>query len=238
MVSFYIANQLVSQSKSPSMPKFIHNYANADWDGMNSFFLCYNFHPCLASQDVKYVWKYLKEAINTAIGLFVPSICVQSEQQPKWFTPTLRHNLKCVHTLRRSYHSAPSQSKKVKLESAEVNLQHLMSESKSLYETALIQKFCTSNHAHIYQYISSLKKQSVLPGIMSLNGITANNDMDKAELFNAYFYSVFTPPCNVHSFPDTVYGCPPIIEKIDIDEQLVFNTLCSLDSTKATGIAP
>ena len=38
MVSYYIANQLVSQSKSPSMPKFIHNYANADWDGMNSFF--------------------------------------------------------------------------------------------------------------------------------------------------------------------------------------------------------
>ena len=40
MVSFYIANQLVSQHKSPSMPKFIPNYANADWDGMNSFFLC------------------------------------------------------------------------------------------------------------------------------------------------------------------------------------------------------
>ena len=39
MVSFYIANQLVSQHKSPSMPKFIPNYANADWDGMNSFFL-------------------------------------------------------------------------------------------------------------------------------------------------------------------------------------------------------
>ena len=81
-----------------------------------------------------------------------------------------------------------------------------MSESKSSYETALIRKFGTSNHARIYQYISSLKKQSVLPGIMSFNGITANNDMDKSELFNPYFYSVFTPPCDVHSLPDTVYA--------------------------------
>ena len=97
-----------------------------------------------------------------------------------------------------------------------------MSESKSSYETALIR--------------NSQKAVCVAGYIMSFNGITANNDMDKAELFNTYFYSVFTPPCDVHSLPVTVYGFLPLIEKIDIDEQLVFNTLCSLDSTQATGI--
>ena len=54
---------------------------------------------------------------------------------------------------------------------------------------------------------------------MSFNGITANNDMVKAELFNAYFYSAFTP-CDVHSLPVIVYGFPILIEKTDIDEQL------------------
>ena len=106
---------------------------------MKSFFFSY---PCLASQGVGYVWEYINQVINTAIGLFVPSIHVRSKQQAKWFTPTVQHNLKCVHTLR-SYRSAPSQSKKV------INLRQLrliyntliMSESKSSYETALIQQF-------------------------------------------------------------------------------------------------
>ena len=63
----------------------------------------------------------------------------------------------------------------------------MLSKSKSYYETSLIQQFSASNNGQIYQYISSLKKQSVLPGIMSFNSITANNDIDKVELFNTQF---------------------------------------------------
>ena len=71
---------------------------------------------------------------------------------------------------------------------------------------------------------------------MSFNSSTANNDTDKAELFNTYFYSVFTPPTDVLSSSGTIYNNQPILDTIDIDEQVVFNNLCALDSTKATGI--
>ena len=225
-------------NRSLSMPKFIRDYSKVNWDGMNLFFTNYNFLPCLISQDVEYIWDYLKEAINTAIEIYVPSVRVRSQQQPKWFTSNLRHNLNCVRRLRRSYRSAPTQTKKIKLEAAENNLQYLMSESKSHYETSLIQQFSASNNTRIYQYISSLKKQSTLPGTMSFNSSTANNDTDKAELFNTYFYSVFTPPTDVLSSSGTIYNnqLQPILDTIDIDEQVVFNNLCALDSTKATGI--
>ena len=75
------------------------------------------------------------------------------------------------------------------------------------------------------------KKQSILPGIMSFNSITANNDIDKVELFNTQFSLHLAT--DVYSSPDTIHNDPPILGTVDIDEQVVFNNLCALDSTKS-----
>ena len=113
---------------------------------MNSFLFYYNFQPCLIAQDVKYIWNYIKEAVHHAIKLYVPSIQLKSQQQQqlKWFTPNIRHNLHCLHTLRRFYHRAPSPVIKTNLEDTEERLQHLIEEAKSHYETKLIEQFAHS----------------------------------------------------------------------------------------------
>ena len=43
VVSFYTNNHSLRPGKSPSLPKFIYNYTNADWEGMYSFFFCHDF---------------------------------------------------------------------------------------------------------------------------------------------------------------------------------------------------
>ena len=69
------------------------------------------------------------------------------------------------------------------------NLQILMKEAKLNYEATLVQQFSYSNNSRIFQYISSLKKQSTLPLTMSFNNSNANSDYDKAELFNRTTFS-------------------------------------------------
>ena len=159
---------------------------------MNIFFANYDFRPCFASQDVDYIWSYLKNAICCAIKMFVPRFHLKSKQQPKWFTSSIRHNLNRTRSFRKAYRNAPTQTNRNKLEEAEKKLQILMKEAKLNYEATLVQQFSYSNNSRIFQYISSLKKQSTLPLTMSFNNSNANSDYDKAELFNDYFFSVFT----------------------------------------------
>ena len=69
---------------------------------------------------------------------------------------------------------------------------------------------------------------------MSDNNITASNDKEKAQLFNYYFYSVFSADDNLSAF---VSATPSnTIEDIVITEPDVLDILQSLDVNKACGI--
>ena len=50
----------------------------------------------------------------------------------------------------------------------------------------------TMIQAEIYQYIKEFKKSCALPPQLHLENNVANTDNEKAELFNQYFFSVFT----------------------------------------------
>jgi len=45
----------------------------------------------------------MKLFLLQGIRRFIPSIKLKANPHPKWFTPNLRHQLKCIHTLRRRY---------------------------------------------------------------------------------------------------------------------------------------
>ena len=82
----------------------------------------------------------------------------------------------------------------------------------------------------------NITKSAFIPAVVYLDDSSATLDTDKATLFNRYFYSVFSQ--NVYSLPafDDMSPTNSIIDSISITEDEVFNTLTSLDSTKATGI--
>ena len=49
-------------------------------------------------------------------------IKIGPNQQPRWFTPTLRHHIKYVRILRRKYLRSPTENNKTRLQTAETNL--------------------------------------------------------------------------------------------------------------------
>ena len=80
-----------------------------------------------------------------------------------------------------------------------------MRAAKSLYENNLIHQFASSNSNKVYKYIVSLTKLHHIPDIMTDGTKSVTYDLDIANCFNQYFYSVFTKsgstiPSNINVF--------------------------------------
>ena len=85
----------------------------------------------------------------------------------------------------------------------------------------------------IHQYIKSITKSNSLPSILKYNQLTVNTDLDKANVFNEYFFSVYT---DNSSCSDLLHPQPPSqLADISITHDEVFQVLCSLNTKKASG---
>ena len=87
----------------------------------------------------------------------------------------------------------------------------------------------------ITRYVKSLTSSSNMPSTVFLDSAKAESDIDKANLFNTYFYSVFNPSScslNVDDLP-VVHNS---LNKIIFTESEVYYALINLDPSKASGV--
>ena len=111
----------------------------------------YNFHNYYCLSNAKAAWETLKNTLHMANQTFVPQFLVRKKEYREWFTPTIKHHLNCIHSLRRKFKKKPTDSLN---QSEEDCLQALMEEAKSDYESKLINNFGSSNNNNlIYKYI-------------------------------------------------------------------------------------
>ena len=203
---------------------------------MNSFLSNYDFSPIYDSCDIEFIWFYLKQAIHFALENYVPRVVSKQHQHPVWFNSGIKHELNRIHTMRRKCQLHPTPNNKSKLTTAEAHLHVRMSNAKMDYESALINNFAFSNNSKIFNYVSSLSKNNQLPNTMYYNGHCSSNSFEKAQMFNKYFYSVFTRTSSPYR---TIFeNSKPykLLHTINIHYAEVFEALVSLDSSKAMGI--
>ena len=96
----------------------------------------------------------------------------------------------------------------------------------------MIQDLAANNSSRIYKYISTLSSNRQLPSIMYLDDTQANTSYDRAQLFNQYFHSVFTHSSSLADLP----AIETVLSTINISSLDVFQALCNLDPSKASGI--
>ena len=168
--------------------------------------------------------------------MFVPKVPTRNANQPRWFTPIIRHKVKCFHTLRKRYEKYPTELNKSKVDKTAIELQVAMTKAKSDYESNLILKFAHIHHNKIYQYISNIKGQDNFPTQMFYNNQHTCNDQEKAQLFNNYFYSVFSTDSITPVNKPPTSTSTSTLNDIEINESEVLTILSSLDGNKASGI--
>lgn len=213
----------------------VYNYRKTDIRGLVDYLmdLDLSFSYCLA--DVESLWLSLRSIISRSVNLFTPKVLLRSHPNPKWFTSEIRHELHIVHSLRKKAKSHPTDSSVKKLKDAEAKLNLLMQNARSTFEFKLAEQF-SGDKSKVYKYLRELSDISSLPPIMFFEDRMASNNYDKANLFNEYFYSVFTesncvlPPIEVLTTPANS------LSDIAITEEEVYTALVSLDPTKAMGL--
>ena len=99
---------------------------------MNQFLYSYKFNHF---NNVETIWDHVREAIYTAQRWYIPTLPARIINQPKWFTPFIRHKITCLHTLRRRFSVHPAQQLKQKNFNTEFELQQTMAQAKLDYES-------------------------------------------------------------------------------------------------------
>ena len=107
--------------------------------------------------------------------------------------------------------------------------------AKHNLESFIIDDFACTNNNMIYGYIKSLNKSKNLPATIFFDSQVASTDIDKANLINCYFYSVFSSPTSLPSTDDLPESSHSL-NVIEFTETEVFQALISLDPNKAPGI--
>ena len=125
------------------------------------------------------------------MALYIPKVRLKKHQLPVWFTQDLRHRRKCLRSLRKKCMRSSDSVKLSKLQSEERSFQSACKAAKAINENRLISDFTASNNS-IYKYINYLRKGGNIPSTMYHGLTNATSDEDRANLFNKYFYSVFT----------------------------------------------
>ena len=216
---------------------FVYDYSKADFEGMTNYILNSDILMCSEIPDINVAWTFVKSIITDAMSLYIPKFYLHPRQYPIWFNKDLRHQLKCLHTLRRRCRRSPSTHHSSRLQQAEARFQLDATEAKSNYEASLINNFASSGNPSIYRYINSITKTKQIPSTVYLGETVADNDEHKAKLFNRYFFSVFTSTSckNTDHIKDSSI-CADSFSSLVFSEAEVYNALVSLDPNKATGI--
>ncbi len=134
--------------------------------------------------------------------------------------------------MRRRYSKHPSDHLKARLSVLEASLQEDIGAAKSSYVDSLVSD--TSNTNKLFSHFRNIVKRNQLPSNMFLNptdNVTSNSA--KAELFNEYFFSVYSPaqpPVHERHTPLST------ISNVIFSDSEVFTALSKLDASKAQGI--
>ena len=112
---------------------------------------------------------------------------------PAGSTPELRHLSKCLHTLRKKVSKKPTSYLRNKLELQTSALSDKIQSAKSLYESQLVTNCAGNCNSKIYDYIRSLSNNCSIPSTVFFNSASATTDLEKANLFNSFFHSVYNP---------------------------------------------
>jgi len=123
---------------------------------MNQYFYSYNFTQCFNSVNTEFIWDQLKIAIYNALNWYVSSTPSKLQTNLNGSFPHQAQS-QGLRTLRRRLAAHPTENIKQKIRSTESELQGIMAQAKSDYESQLVLNFAHSHNKKIFQYISNIR---------------------------------------------------------------------------------
>jgi len=242
IITCNISVSIVDWPKNVS-PHYVYVFGLGDYPG-----LCSYLHNKLSKvenvESVEEVWSIIKEAIISGVHKFIPKHKRKTSTLPVWCNGEIKHQINCLRTLRKKTSTKFNLQRLLHLQQAEDKLQQQITNARVNYESKLVTDMAANKNCNIYRYINNFTKSKSLPESLYFQSESASEDLLKAELFNKYFYSIFTktstetPEPFANSLSDNHNSLSDdynSLSEITIDEEDVYTALSNLDPTKATG---
>ena len=174
-------------------------------------------------------WQNFKKILFSKVDNHIPKFLVKNEHQPPWFDSECFKKCKEKDKLHKLF-------KLKNTLQAELKFKASRREFKTLIRSKMRANldYCDRNilTKKFWSHVKSSKNSSRIPEVISYEGITANEPLAKANMFNQYFYKQFSgPSCydtNIDFTNDSTFD-------IDLSDSRIKPLLDNLDINKAQG---
>ena len=208
------------------------NFKRANWDALNHDIRQTNWNAMLESQEPEVAWSSFKSTLFQLIGRHIPTITIKGDFKSPWFDSEVYEAYRAKKRAHKAYKGDESNNELLgfKFEVARKNFKNISDEKMrdNLYnndDPALITK-------KFWSHVKFSSKSHRLPETLYLNGRYRNNSLDKADLFNSYFYEQFSEK----SFYDVdVDWTNDDAFNIDFNHRRIRKLLGNINSNKACG---
>ena len=191
-------------------------------------------HFCIDT-PIEHLWFHIKSMLLNLIDKYVPSKMVTNSNRQPWVN---RHIKQLGRRKKKCYKRAKvsnSPSDWLHYKSFKKEMQRECRNARNSYMTrSLFNPFRSGRKKNFFRYIKSLRKDNCGVPMLQNEGVTYTDNLDKAEVLNKHFASVFThdndspaPHLGPSPYPDL-----PLFET-SIEE--VYTLLTQVDPFKATG---
>ena len=176
--------------KRKPIKRKIYNFKRANWDALNHELCHVNWNALLSCTEPEIAWVRFKSVLFYYVNKYIPTVTIKSEFKPPWFDSEVHDAYRNKERAHKKYKRTDSVLDGVKFSNARRNFKTLSSQKMrdNMYNTddpALITK-------KFWSHCKFNSKSHRLPESMYLKNCYRNNSLDKANLFNNFFYEQFS----------------------------------------------
>ena len=234
-VQFTLNVVIPSQSRCK---RLLYNYKKADLS-----LLCDTLHHVPwniieGTDDIEESWQLFKDLFMSAINVSIPRVQWRRKKLKHWFSYQTIHLIRQKRQLylRIKSFTNPSSVLLLKYRSVSNRVRRLTRLDTTQYTEHICQQYF-GNPKKFWSWVNSSKGKCNPIPTLTHNGELVIDDADKANLFNRYFYSVFTQE-DLSSFDSLglfLKHQSSIISSVDFSPTIVCDYLHTLDVSKACG---
>jgi hypothetical protein len=221
---------------TPEPPRSVFNYKRADWAGLRD---------ALRQSNLTEIVNHNQNSINNAvdewyatvlnlINSYIPKTKIRSRDSPPWIDAVVIKASRKKERMRKRARRTNNPDHWASYRRHRNRLKSLINEK---YDGYIANSFTdmSNNPKRFWGIVRSRTRSRSLPVEVINNNNIANNDIDKANLFNNYFYSNFTEPVPNENLPEIQSYDNPALSLLVVTVAEVRLILSNLDTKKATG---
>ena len=176
----------------------VFNYYQANFESLRHSLSRIPFENISSYDNIDDRWSCWKTLFITAVSEHVPTKFIKDVNTPPWIDQEVRHLIRKKYSALKRYRKNQSDALNKKLRDISEAVKCQIKRKYREYLTK-IEKSLNYNPKTFWSYHKAMLHQRTnhISAII-YNGVTANNPIEKAELLNAYFTSVFSKTNREH----------------------------------------